>query len=440
MSERHLFLAEVEEALGPGLDYGHDPERGLHVRSARGGSLWLGVDRAFLVDSDDGRGRRLPLLVALPASSSPGARVEVELVGAFEGPDVVLVGRLPGCTVPVDPILRAAARIDGSARWVGDAQAAEMARTARRAFRERRSHGRITGGLAWLPPDDLPSSAASSLIYSEAERALDRLPPRYLRGLEGVLDPDERLHVSIQRPWRTEAGVVSRLRGEDRRSGLLLLTDREVLWVTDHFNPDSFLSDWGVDVELLPVERLTAVRVDETRVGISLVFEEPNGRLVVALPFELEREARKMASLAQRFLAHHNTMRLRRRYEAEPIEFDEEAADRFGQLAYARTLRDAASAEAGELLAFLYSPRREGQRRQLGLWLSPSEVGLVGHRRGRIPIGELAGAGMALSPLTARLSLRGRQSSIDFPYPGPLAVHSARSLRLLRRLWANSVG
>jgi len=430
---------EVEEALGPGLDYREDLGRGgVVVSGSRNGTLWLGVDRAFLVDSDDGRGRALPVLLALPSSSFVGARIDAELAGGYAEPSgSVLVARLPGAQLPVDPVLRAAGGVGPEARWLDARQATARAGAARRGFRERRSRGRITGGRAWLPPEGAPEGALQG-IYSHAERSLDRLPPRFLRGLEGMLDLDERLHYSIERPWLSEPSLLERARRRDRRSGLLLLTDREVLWLVDHANPDSYLSDWGVDAEMLPVEQLTGVRVQDGADALHLAFDTPAGSHRVTLPIELESDVRVFEALATRFLPDRNGDRLRRTYELKPVEFEEETADRFHQLAEARALEAEARRDARELLAFLYSPRREGQRQRLGLWLSPSEVGLLGPRSERLATGDLTSAGISLSPLTARIRLRAGSRALSFPYPGPLAVHGVAFFRLLRRAWANA--
>ena len=438
----HLVLVEVEEALGPGLDYARDVERGgIRVVGSRGGSLWLGADRGFLVDSDDGRGRVVPVLVALPASSFVGARVDTELVGGFlDASSLVLVARLPGASLPIDAALRTVGRISPDAVWIDTRHAWERAAAARRAFRERRGRGRIVGGLAWRPPE---GSSRESLraggFYSKAERSLDRLPPRFVRGLEGMLDPDERLHYSIERPWRTDAGLLARVRGgRDQRSGLLLLTDRQILWFIDHSNPNSYLFDWGVDLDMMPVEQLTGVRVEDGHDALRLVLQTPGGRHNVALPVEMEAEVRTFESLASCFLPERNHGRMRRIYTAEAIDFVEETAERFHQLDEARRLQEAARREAGELLAFVYSPRRESQARAIGLWLGPSMVGVVGPKPERLAISELRSVGVVLSPLFARITLRGTERTLTFTYPAPLAVHGAALVRLLRRLWANS--
>jgi hypothetical protein len=441
---RHSILVEVEEALGPGLEYDRDLERGgIVLKGARGGGLWLGADRAFLVDSDDGHGRAVPVLVALSASSFVGARIDAELVGGFsDASGLVLVARLPGAAVPIDAVLRSIGRVSPDAEWIDGRHGSERAAAAKRAFRERRGRGRITGGLVWRPPGDMSAEALrAGGVYSRAERSLDRLLPRFLRGLEGMLDPDERLRYSIERPWRSDAGLLTRLRdGRTHRSGLLLLTDREVLWLVDHMNPDSYLSDWGVDVDMVPVEQLTGVRVEDERETLRLVLQTPGGRHNVALPVELEAEVRVFESMLSRFLPDRNRGRLRRVYATEAVEFVEETAERFHQLDEARTLQEAARNEAGDLLAFVYSPRREGQRHALGLWLSPSEVGVVGPRPERLSLRELRSVGVVLSPLIARVTLRGSNRTLTFTYPAPLAVHGAALVRQLRRLWANGPG
>jgi hypothetical protein len=217
----------------------------------------------------------------------------------------------------------------------------------------------------------------------------------------------------------------------------LLLTDREILWFVDHMNPDSYLFDWGVDVDMVPVEQLTGVRVEDEQDALRLVLQTQGGRHNVALPIELEADVRVFESLALSFLPERNRSRLRRVYPTEAIEFVEETAERFHQLDEARALLEAARREAGELLAFVYSPRREGQRHALGLWLSPSSVGVVGPRPERLPLGELRSVGVVLSPLVARVTLRGTGRTLAFTYPAPLAVHGAALVRLLRRLWAN---
>jgi hypothetical protein len=178
--------------------------------------------------------------------------------------------------------------------------------------------------------------------------------------------------------------------------------------------------------------------VEDGRDALRLVLQTPAGRHHVALPVEMEADVRAFESLASSFLPERNQRRMRRIYTTEAVDFVEETAERFHQLDDARALQEAARREAGDLLAFVYSPRREGQAHALGLWLSPSEVGVIGPKPDRLAIGELRSVGVVLSPLVARISLRGTQRTLTFTYPAPLATHGAKLVRLLRRLWANS--
>ncbi len=136
----------------------------------------------------------------------------------------------------------------------------------------------------------------------------------------------------------------------------MLLTDRQILWFIDHSNPNSYLFDWGVDLDMVPVEQLTGVRVEDGREALRLVLQTPGGRHHVALPVEMEADVRAFESLALSFLPERNHGRMRRIYTAEAIEFVEETAERFHQLDEARALQEAARREAGELAGLRLQP------------------------------------------------------------------------------------
>lgn len=441
-ASRAVVDLDVEEAMGPGLDLERGPDgRGLVARRARQHGVWLGVDRAGLIESDDGRGRRQGVLVALPSSSFVGCRIEAELVGGFdERPAPVLVARLSGASLPIEPLLRTAGRISPGSAWFGAEEALRAATTARRRFRERRGQSRVTGGIAWQPPEELSHELVrQSSIHSRAEQSLRTLPPRFLRGLEGILDADERLLYSIERPWRGDPGVLERVRhGIDRRSALLLLTDRQLLWIADHANPDSFLSDWGVDLEVLPLEQLTDVRIAGSGPDVTLVVSAGAGPWHARMPRELEHDLGVMETLVRRFLPGNPRPLPRRTYELTSTAFRIETADLFHQGTEARSLLAEARVAAGaEPRVFLFSPRREGQRDRFGLYVTDESVGVVGSSARRLTIDELSGIGLVLSPLVGRITLRTASGDVHFTYPAPLAADGAATVRLLRRIWAN---
>jgi hypothetical protein len=431
-----MLVAEVEEALGPGVDFERDPGAGLIARRARRARLWLGFDRAALVESDDGLGRRIPLLVALPASTFPGARVAVELTGGFRSArGLILVGRVPGTAMPLPALARIAGNLVDPATWLDLEVAEGEARSGYRRFRERRSHARIRGGRAWHPAGSLPPELARfATPHSAAEYRLSRLPPRYLRGLEGLLDDDERVLYWIERPMLPDVSLVRRVRERvDRRAALLALTDRQLLWVVDHAQPDRYLSDWGVDVTLIPAERiidLHRTRRDET---VELAIATGAGTRAFSLPAELDDEVGVMFDLLRRFLPDGASSLPRRRYELRPIDFEPETADRFGQEREARALLAVAD-RRGPVLAFLFSPDRSGKRAPSALALRPTAVEQVGGTEARVDLREVRAISVTLSPLVGRLSFG---PGIEISYPAPLADRGGGLVRLARRAMAN---
>ena len=431
------LVVEVEQALGPGVDFERDGRLGPVGRRARSSGAWLGFDRASIVDSDDGLGKRLPILVALPGSTFVGARLEVEVDGGWrsdQGP--ILLGRLADGAAPVPALARIAAHVDDGAAWFDRGAAEREARLGHQRYRERASHARIVGGRAWhalgaLPPD----LARFATPHSAAEYSLARLPARFVRGLEGLLDDDERVLYWVERPLLTDLGLLRRLRGRiDRRAALLALTDRQLLWIVDHAQPDQYLSDWGVDVELVPVERIVDARCEQRDDQLRLTIATPAGERAFDLPIELSDEVRVMRDLVARFTPVAAEGLPRRRYGLEPIAFDPEPGARFGQAAEAQALHDAA-AERGTVLAFLFSPRRPGQRAPAALVLRETEIELVRGKPEPVRLSDVNAISLTLSPLIGRLS---PTPTVGLSYPAPLIDRGAAFARLTRRALANA--
>ena len=435
MTSGSRVLVEVEQALGPGVEFEREAYGGLVGRRARRGGPWLGFDRAAVVDSDDGSGRRLPVVVALPASTYAGCRLEVELAGAWRtSTGTILVARITDGPEPLAALARVAANVDAGT-WLDAHTAEQIAHEARQRDRERRSHARIRGGRAWHAIGTLPPELARySTPHSSAEYSLAKLPTRFVRGLEGLLDDDERLLYWIERPI-VEVGVLERLRGgADRRAALLALTDRQLLWIADHAQPDRYLSDWGVDVELVPIERVIEARCRQRDTVVELTVSTPAGARVYGLPAELTDEVRVLRDLLARFTPSEAGDLPRRRYPFDPVGFDAEAADRFGQAEEARVLYEGA-VRTGEVLAFLYSPRRPGQRSPAALVVRRTGLELLGRRPRQIPLADVAAIRLTLSPLVGRIAAG---AGVDISYPAPLADRGAALVRLARHALAMS--
>lgn len=432
-----LVTVEVEQALGPGLDFERDRGSALVGRRARAGGAWLGFDRAALVDSDDGFGRRVAVLVALPASTFGGARIEAELTGGWSsGAGPILVGRVSGGPTPIPGLAHVAGGLREDARWL-DRDAAELeALRAHQRYRERESHARIIGGRAWHAFGALPPEVSRfATPHSAAEYSLARLPPRFVRGLEGLLDDDERILYWVERPMLTEIGFVHRLRQRvDRRAALLALTDRQLLWIVDHAQPDRYLSDWGVDVELVPIERVLAAGCAERRSTVELTVTTAGGARRFVLPGELREEVGVMRGLIERFAPASGGSLPRRRYEVEAVAFEAETAARFRQDAEAQKLLDAAKT-GGQVLAFLFSPSRSGQRSASVLILRPQTLELASaNGRTSVALAEVPAISLTLSPLVGRLAFG---PGMRLSYPAPLIDRGAELVRLARKAIAN---
>ncbi len=354
----------------------------------------------------------------------------------------VLVTALPGHPVPVEPIIRVAARMpDGELRGVDEAM--RVVRRANERFRRRRAAGRGPMRPAWLPIDLETREMTGASIASSAERGLSHLPPRFVRGLAGLLDADERILASIERPPDTSGGILAWRRPRDRRAALLVLTDRQVLWLVDHVPPGRYLLDWGVDAELLPLERLVDLRIrfDERRTAeTGLGLRTDAGETIFALPSDLEPEARAFALLLARFLPGEAESVVRRRYPVEPLPFDPEPASRYRQgEEAARRVAALGALGSAEPLAAFYAPRRERVKRSVALVLTAHELlADFDEEVVAVPLSALRLVGVALSPLVGRVEFHGGGRPLRFTYPSPLSEAAAAFVRTCRRAWANA--
>ncbi len=431
---RDPVIAEVEEPLGPGVDFERDAGGiALVGQRARDRGPWLGLDRGHLVDTDDGTGRATPALIAVPSSTFAGATIACEIVGGLAAHGRFLaVLRLPGARVPIDALVRVAAGGDfASGEWIDAPTTRRRVRDGRRAWRDRRARERIVGGRAWQPAEkDAPERVRFTTPHSLAEYSIARLPPRFVRGLEAILEADERILYWVERPPLVAAGLVERLHHHgDRRAALLLLTDHEVAWLVDHAEPDRYLSDWGVDVVSVPVERLADVVVDARPASVRVEIRTVAGATVARLPGEFAAEARVFGDLARRFLPQPGVLP-RRIHDTSPIEPDWAALAPFGDTAELRELVDRAGPS---VLAAVASPRRAGHRAPGAFVVTPGGVHVVTHSRTEsVPASEIHAVELTLS------TLAGRIAAIGMSLGSPAAPRDPRAARRDRRAAASS--
>jgi hypothetical protein len=435
----------VEEPAGPGLDLTLVRGRpGPVVTGGRTGGSFLGFDRGAVFETDTGNGSPLPAVVALPSSAGTGCWIEADVCDLLvdEAGRVVLVATMPGHALPAAPLIRVAARMPGG-RLVGREQAVAAVRRGNEQFRRRRAAGRRPARPAWLPVDIETRQLVSASIASGAERDLTRLPPRFVRGLGGLLDDDERILASVERPPEASAGLLGWRRARDRRAALLLLTDRQVLWMVDHVPPSRYLLDWGVDAELLPIERLRDLHMrfgaDVSHTGLDLRTDA--GTISFALPRGLEPETNAFATLLGRFVRQGSGTSVLRRYRITATPFDIAFADRYRQADEAtRRIAELAKRGSSDLLAAFYAPRHERVKRAIAVAVTSDEI-LVdtnGRQLTRIPLSSLRLVTLALSPLLGRIEFIAQGRSASLTYPSPLAEPATALVRILRKAWANS--
>jgi inorganic pyrophosphatase len=96
---------------------------------------------------------------------------------------------------------------------------------------------------------------------AEAEHLLRLVPQRFQQYLGELLLDDERVLCFIERPrLRRRRGLLG-LGTRYLNEGVLLCTDRQVLWLRDAAAPDATLVPWGYVARSCPVERLASVQV-----------------------------------------------------------------------------------------------------------------------------------------------------------------------------------
>ncbi|MEO9256715.1 MAG: hypothetical protein ABI305_14355, partial [Tepidiformaceae bacterium] len=115
--------------------------------------------------------------------------------------------------------------------------------------------------------------------YTKAEHAVPLLPLRFQKYIARELLEDERILTFIQRPAFTPGGARRSLRRRRLSEGILVLTDRQLLFMTDALDPDATLVHWGYIAQVSAAERIecASVHLERDSVLLKVVLRGQSG-------------------------------------------------------------------------------------------------------------------------------------------------------------------
>lgn len=418
-------------------------------------------------------GKPLPALLLAAQPLSPGVDVPVRLLGAVCRADTGEPFQL--VAVPLaDPAFHGLASVhdlppgrrqellrflltSGSrsfvgagVAWAGPEAAAAAARQALQA-RRRLDHARraaATHTSTWRVSSLALRrwAATEAERHTEAEYAILLLPYRFQQRAREALLPDERILAAVHRPAFGTGGPWSLLRRRQLDEALLLLTDQQVVLLTDVRAPDGSLVDWGYLARATAPERVARVEVGE---GDGLAWLEVlvdaaagSERLRFPFPPEALPDLHALADRLAAFQPVAGERRLRRRPRFPAVDaaaLPEQAGLDLSQLP---TLERAlAAASPGRLLVSAFAPPLPEERLPARLLAVTDEaLWLVGPGAAprRIPIAAISSVELkhALAECWLRISLPHGLTvealQVRFPYPA--ADHFVEAHLALRRL------
>ncbi|HEY1349742.1 MAG TPA: hypothetical protein VGF67_08975 [Ktedonobacteraceae bacterium] len=274
--------------------YAWDRERArLCVQGVASGQQNLPADLAALCL---GQQQEVPVYVLVSQSIVPGAAVPVRILGGFQAssqpagglhtfplahavliatPDLSGLPPLYETLEHIPCALLSALQAHactllpaGTQLLVSNAsQIASRLREARLWLkRSGRTRQKEAPAVAWRAVGELTTEQRSRIAGArsiealtpllQAEQLIHFVPARFQKSLGQILLDDERLLAFLERPLSQRRAGLRRYRAQ---AGLLLLTDRQVLWLRDFFSPGSATFPQGYIARSVPLERIVDV-------------------------------------------------------------------------------------------------------------------------------------------------------------------------------------
>jgi hypothetical protein len=352
--------------------------------------------------------------------------------------------------------------------WSDAAEAAAVARAALRRHRLAQVGAASQddpAGWATTAPARQRWLMAQATGHGAAEAALLRLPFRFQERAREALLPDERLLAVVHRGTPTRLGSrwgprwppsgVTGLLGWMRRGrlaeGLLLLTDRQLLLLTDALPPDRSLIDWGYVAQATAPERVVAVVAREADglcwLEVRIGAAEGEERLRLPFPLGTRRALDVVAERLAAFQPRADERRPRQRPAFDPLPTDVAPGHLLDAEECERLAHRLAAAGPGDLLVRAAAPALPEAGAPARLVALASDALWIAEATGSVRSVPLAAvSSVALQHALGECWLRlhrpraGRVETLDLPFPYAAADPFIELYHGVRRLLAGAAG
>jgi len=258
----------------------------------------------------DSDGEPFQALVFTALPTLPGCIVRGHVAGALEGRtaegarhalvlSTVRHGDAPSQEMLAGQVLPTAVALLGwrpstQVRWLEkDAALALLWEGRQRLLADRARQRPARHGAAWkAQPGERPRDGS---VYTEphtwAERMVGSLPFRFQRYVQDELLEEERILFFVERPpFRPPGARWGLLRRQRLSEGLLIVTDRQLLFMEDALPPDITMVDWGYIARTTAVERIQSaeLRAEPDRAVLHVRVHAQAGSEHFSVPFPPE--------------------------------------------------------------------------------------------------------------------------------------------------------
>jgi inorganic pyrophosphatase len=274
-------------------------------------------------------GHPVGVFLIVNAPTTPGCRVEARPIGLLQISTVDSEDRKVVAVIDVDPHFANVRNIadlsqqwrsniegfigvayqDGSSpavEWQSVDEAIHFIRGAQHAYRFAKAQGRTPettpAWIAGVKPANTGVTAKETDATSEAEKTVYTLPYRFQSYIEQCLQPEERILFHVLRSALNYGGLPFFQRRQSNES-ILVITDYQLMVMTDVKSPDATYVQWGYAVRTCALERLQRAEIITQKPYPRLVVEVEASGGVETIGFDFQPEAMADVSKIQTFLS-----------------------------------------------------------------------------------------------------------------------------------------